>query len=266
MANVEKSGMLKYKDKAGNVYFMLPITTISNVDGLAELVEELKVLSRGIVTTGNGGAYEVTVPGVTTLEAGLSFVIIPHVQSTTISPTLNVNGLGAKYLRVHISGYSGTTGPGQSTNWLAPNKPIKVTYDGLFWVTEMIIPSANNLYGNVKAEDVDYSNTNSGLTAETVQAAIDELTNGKVSAQLMTTAEYDALETKDENVLYMLTDDTTEADIKAHILSKSNPHEVTAEQVGADAIGSAEQALKDAKAYVDSSIQTALYTEWEASY
>ena len=34
MAVIEKSGILKYKDKAGNVYLMLPITSMDNVEGL----------------------------------------------------------------------------------------------------------------------------------------------------------------------------------------------------------------------------------------
>lgn len=36
MAVVEKSGLMKYKDKAGNLYLMYPITTTNNVDGLDE--------------------------------------------------------------------------------------------------------------------------------------------------------------------------------------------------------------------------------------
>ena len=36
MAVIEKSGLMKYKDKAGNVYLLYPITTIDNIDGLDE--------------------------------------------------------------------------------------------------------------------------------------------------------------------------------------------------------------------------------------
>lgn len=36
MAVIEKSGLMKYKDKAGNVYMLYPITTMDNVDGLEE--------------------------------------------------------------------------------------------------------------------------------------------------------------------------------------------------------------------------------------
>lgn len=34
MAVIEKSGLMKYKDKSGNLYLMLPITNMDNVDGL----------------------------------------------------------------------------------------------------------------------------------------------------------------------------------------------------------------------------------------
>lgn len=36
MAVIEKSGLMKYKDKAGNIYLMYPITNTDNVDGLDE--------------------------------------------------------------------------------------------------------------------------------------------------------------------------------------------------------------------------------------
>lgn len=54
--------------------------------------------------------------------------------------------------------------------------------------------------------------------------------------------------------------------IDAHLTNMLNPHGVTAEQVGADAKGSAAQSLADAKAYTDSAIQAAIQNTWEASY
>lgn len=36
MAVIEKTGLMKYKDEAGNVYLLYPITTTDNVDGLDE--------------------------------------------------------------------------------------------------------------------------------------------------------------------------------------------------------------------------------------
>ena len=48
-----------------------------------------------VTTAGTGAAYTATVPGVTELTNGLMLVMIPHANCQN-SPTLNVNGLGAK--------------------------------------------------------------------------------------------------------------------------------------------------------------------------
>lgn len=218
MSVIEKSGLLKYKDKSGNLYLMLPITSVDNVDGLEELVETAKILANSVPATSTDGiAYSATVSGITALTAGQSFIMVPNKQSTSKSTTLNVNGLGAKNLRVRVSGYTATTSSPVTTNWMAAGKPVRVTYDGMWWVAEIVIPSAQQLYGSVPAEDVSYSNTNSGMTATQVQAAIDELANGNLRTQVLTTEEYNAVESKDENVLYIISDDTTEADIQTHM-------------------------------------------------
>lgn len=250
MSVIEKSGLLKYKDKSGNLYLMLPITSVDNVNGLEELVENAKILANSVPATSTDGiAYSATVSGITALTAGQSFIMVPNMQSTSKSTTLNVNGLGAKNLRVRVSGYTATTSSPVTTNWMAANKPVRVTYDGMWWVAEIVIPSAQQLYGNVPAEDVTYSNTNSGLTATDVQAAIDELTNGALRTQVLTTEEYNAVESKDENVLYIISDDTTEADIQTH-MADTTKHITAAERTAWN--------NKADKTYVDTSIQTAI--------
>ena len=40
MAVIEKSGLMKYKDKSGNTYLLYPITTTDNIDGLDEALAE----------------------------------------------------------------------------------------------------------------------------------------------------------------------------------------------------------------------------------
>lgn len=258
MSVIEKSGLLKYKDKSDNLYLMLPITSVDNVNGLEELVETAKILANSVPATSTDGiAYSATVSGITALTAGQSFIMVPNMQSTSRSTTLNVNNLGAKNLRVRVSGYTATTSSPLTTNWMAANKPVRVTYDGMWWVAEIILPSAQQLYGNVQAEKVDYSNTNSGLSATNVQAAIDELTNGNLRTQVLTTEEYNAIESKDENVLYILSDDTTEANIETH-MSDTTKHITAAERTAWN--------NKADKSYVDSSIQTAIQNSWEASY
>ena len=258
MSVIEKSGLLKYKDKSGNLYLMLPITSVDNVNGLEELVETAKILANSVPATSTDGiAYSATVSGITALTAGQSFIMVPNMQSTSRTTTLNVNNLGAKNLRVRVSGYTATTSSPLTTNWMASGKPVRVTYDGMWWVAEIVLPSAQQLYGNVQAENVDYSNTNSGLSATNVQAAIDELTNGRVSTQVLTTEEYNAIESKDENVLYILSDDTTENNILEHI-EDANAHVHDSERTAWN--------NKADKSYVDSSIQTAIQNSWEASY
>lgn len=36
MSVIENSGLMKHKDKAGNIYILYPITTLDNVDGVDE--------------------------------------------------------------------------------------------------------------------------------------------------------------------------------------------------------------------------------------
>lgn len=106
----------------------------SNAGGAA-MVSESCV---GIITEGTGAAYTATVAGITGLAVGVSFIMIPHVVSTSTTPTLNVNGLGAKQIRRYSSmGTSGTTA-GYNVGWLNANKPVRVIYNGSFWVAEGI--------------------------------------------------------------------------------------------------------------------------------
>ena len=252
----EVSGLMKYKNKAGDVATFRPITSAGNIEGLSDLIEEAEIYTKGVLTAGSGAAYTATVPGITALEAGISFIMIPHVQSTSQAPTLNVNGLGAKNLRMRISGNTATTTIASTTNWISTNKPIRVLYDGMFWVAELVRPNVNDLYGTLSSDKISYDNTTSGLAASNVKEAIDELSGGTVKSQTLTTSEYDALETKDSGTLYVLTD-STEDPLADHIAD-------TTVHVTAD-----EKAAWDAKAsesYVDSAIEAAIGGALGGSY
>lgn len=159
MAVVEKNTLMRYKDTSGNTTLLYPITKKDNVDGLDELVRD-----QSITTTGTGAAYLATVEGIASLSAGVSFVMVPHVVSTTSAATLNVNSLGAKYIRRRVSSSPGTTSAGQSDDWLAVGKPIRVTYDGNFWIADLPRPSATDLMGTVAI-------ANGGTGATTAAAA-----------------------------------------------------------------------------------------------
>lgn len=102
-----------------------------------------------ITTAGSGAAYTARVSGLT-LVAGASFVMVPHTASTTIAPTLNVNNLGAKKIRLRLSSAPQATIALIKENFLDANKPIRVTYDGTQWIIDdMTCPDVTSLYGTV---------------------------------------------------------------------------------------------------------------------
>lgn len=107
------------------------------------------ILLAPVTTSGNGSAYTATVSGITALTAGVSFIMVPHVVSTSTQPTLNVNSLGAKYVRRRLSTATGTVLAGNSANWITANKPVRVIYDGTYWVVDLVRPSATDIYGSV---------------------------------------------------------------------------------------------------------------------
>lgn len=171
MAVIKNSGLMKFKDKNGNIFAILPITTKDNVDGL----EGVHVRLKGTTTAGTGSAYTATVEGIDTLETGVTFIMIPHVASEIVNPTLDVNGLGAKPIRRRISGNTATTVTGSTENWISANKPIMVTYDGDYWVVDFDRPNVNDLYGTLGSDKISYDNATSGLTSTSVKEAIDEV-------------------------------------------------------------------------------------------
>lgn len=107
----------------------------------------------GVTTAGTGAAYTATVNGITALTAGVTFTMIPHTVSTTTAPTLNVNNLGAKNIRMRLTTFPQTTTGLRVANFLSANKPVKMLYDGNFWIIDDVIRTdANCLYGVVPIE------------------------------------------------------------------------------------------------------------------
>lgn len=110
-------------------------------------------------TSTNGVAYTATVPFLTELVNGLEIIIIPTMTSTSTSPTLNVNGLGAKSIRLPLSSNtSGTVAP-STAGFFVANKPVKIMYDATYgsagaWRTvDKQKVSANDLYGVTPMEN-----------------------------------------------------------------------------------------------------------------
>lgn len=98
----------------------------------------------------NGTSYTATVDGLTSLAVGTRITIIPERNSASTSPTLNVNGLGAKSIAMLVVYNSYATSAGATTNWLVADTPITLMYNGDCWITvDMPRTSAQYLYGTV---------------------------------------------------------------------------------------------------------------------
>lgn len=133
-----------------------------------------------VTTTGSGDAYAAEVSSIESLTVGASFIMVPHTVSTRAQVTLNVNSFGAKIIRRGVSINTAITVPSDNASWLAPNKPILVTYDGKYWIANLPRPYATDIYGQVPiasggtgANTADAARTNLEVYSKTeVDAAI----------------------------------------------------------------------------------------------
>lgn len=158
----------------------------------------------GITTAGNGSAYTATVPGITALASGVSFIMVPHVVSSSTTPTLNVNSLGAKNIKRRLSSISTSVQSGYSNTWLAKGTPFRVTYDGTQWIVEGLTkPATADLCGTLSVEkggtgatSASDARTNLGITPANIGAAASShthsylpLSGGTVTGTLTTNKE-----------------------------------------------------------------------------
>lgn len=110
----------------------------------------------GGVTVANstdGVSYIATINNVDSLYSGLKLIIIPDVNNTSTTPTLNVNNLGAKQIRRALS-TNNAAYTNVSANYLTAGNPIELMYDGEFgngvWkIHGKQKTSASDLYGTV---------------------------------------------------------------------------------------------------------------------
>lgn len=141
-----------------NLHTLVGDTTVS--DQITNAVSSKAEISAGVYTatasSTDGIAYAATVPGITALEAGASFIMIPNKTSADVSPTLNVNGLGAKSIKRRLSTMTTTLQSGYAKTWISVNKPLTVVYDGTAWVVEGLTkPVAADIYGTVPQAKAD---------------------------------------------------------------------------------------------------------------
>lgn len=151
---------------------------MKSLGGMEVYDEAVRKYVNGITTAGTGAAYTATVKAIDTLVIGANFVMVPHVTSTTTAPTLSVNGLGAKNIRMRISSSPKSTIQLPSTDFLTNGKPVRLVYDGQYWIVDdMVQPNANGLYGTVPV-------ASGGTGGTTVAEARNNLGLGNTSGAL----------------------------------------------------------------------------------
>lgn len=131
---------------------------LSNVDDTVfkEKVESTVTTGKPLVAaiSTDGGTYTSTVDGITELYNGLEITIIPNMTSTKAAVQFNLNGLGAKNLRLKIDGYNnGNSGTMAAfAGWLGQDCPLTIRYIAKFdnWQTvDFSRQSTNGLYGSL---------------------------------------------------------------------------------------------------------------------
>ena len=142
-------------------------TQISNaVETKADIAAGLYVAT---ASSTDGVTYTAAVPGIDVLTAGARFIMIPGIVSASTEPTLNVNDLGAKYIRRRLSGMATSLQTGFYTNWLTAGNAFTLVYDGTAWIVEGLTrPAAGDIYGKVSV-------VNGGTGATTALGARENL-------------------------------------------------------------------------------------------
>ena len=126
---------------------------------------EKEVANETIITTGTSTDYEATVPSITELKAGVSFLMKPHITSTTGIATLNVNGFGAKEILRYTTDRLGFVRP--KAHFLSTSKIYRIFYDGQYWIlSDYVKPVATDLQGIVPVENGGVPTTNTGNTGK----------------------------------------------------------------------------------------------------
>lgn len=151
---------------------------MKSLGGMEVYDEAVRKYVNGVTTAGTGAAYTATVKAIDTLVIGANFVMVPHATSTTTAPTLSVNGLDAKNIRMRISSSPKSTIQLPSEDFLTNGKPVRLVYDGQYWIVDdMVQPNANGLYGTVPV-------TSGGTGGATVAEARKNLGLGETDGAL----------------------------------------------------------------------------------
>lgn len=117
-------------------------------------------IQRVDMSSEDGAVWTATIDGVEELTNGKTFLFVPNRTSSSTTPTLNVNGLGAVTVKRKMSSGTATLcAPNTSTLFFA-NRPTLLLYDTAtvngtpYWIAlEFTKPSATDLYGKVPVQN-----------------------------------------------------------------------------------------------------------------
>lgn len=167
-------------------------TSGTTITGLATkdktLVGAINEISRLPVTatSTDGVAYTATVAGVTELYNGLEITIIPNKTSTAKNITLDINGLGAKSVRLPLSFNNAAMSLPKLDTYYVEGRPLKLMFDeeyiagGMWKVQGKQYTSAQDLYGVTPIE----SGGTGGDTAADARANLEVYSKAEVDSLL----------------------------------------------------------------------------------
>lgn len=176
---------------------VMPLWRVRVSGSVISAPEQVFELSKSLAEAGSGSNivvdaissdgvyYEATVEDLEELYNGLEITIIPKTTSTTTAPTLNVNGLGAKPIRLSLSLNNSMLVQPKNNNYYAEGRPITLMFDskylstGAWRVANKQRPSAEDLYGTTPVP-----NGGTGLDEIPVDSFI--IGNGEEPMQTMT--------------------------------------------------------------------------------
>lgn len=178
MALVDLACLSRFWENAKRWFDGRASADLSNVSNaaFAQKMREAELEAIYTAESTDGIAYTVTVPGVTELKHGMRLTIMPSRNSASTAPTLDVNGLGAKHLRLPLSFNNVAATMPKLATYYSAGKPLVVWYDesyahGQWKVFGKNRTSAQDLYGTTPIESGGTGATTAEDALETLGAA-----------------------------------------------------------------------------------------------
>ena len=187
------------------IYKDLTIGSLANLGtkdktSVVAAINELAAQPVGVpivtATSTDGETYTANVDGVTELYDGLKIVLLLDRTTSSLYPTLNVNGLGAFKLSILSTVNNAAAVPPTMATWISAMRPVEVTFHQMRstvtgnvtdrrWVVDWRRPSATTLYGQVPVQ--------SGGWYKNSETTDEDLAEARESLDVYSKAEVDSL-------------------------------------------------------------------------